>query len=481
MTDHTTHAPAACANALQRDLTRLVAQQEASRHSRADHWQQDFHLCPPTGWLNDPNGLCYFQGHYHVFYQYAPFDPNGGVKFWGHFRSPDLVHWEHLPVALCPDQPYDLHGAYSGSALAEPDGLYLYYTGNVKHAGDFDYVTAGRGHNTCLAVSRDGVTVEKLGCLLYNKDYPAGLSCHVRDPKVWKGADHRYYMLLGARTLDDRGQVLVLRSEDRMRWTHVNTLQTPDPFGYMWECPDLFSVDGRTFLAVSPQGVPQDGDKFQNIYACGFFPLEGFFAGSCTLGEFSPSDFGFDFYAPQSFAHNGRRIQIGWLGMPDADYHNPTAERGWQHCLSVPCELRARAGKLTREPVPELTALRGEALSFRPDQTPCVDGLRAFDLILRPENQPFRLVVRGCAVLEWADGLLTLSFRKGGAGRTVRRAPAPDIQSMRVLGDQSSLEIFINGGETVLSTRYYPDQDDQGLCFECGGGHAVAYPMNAPQ
>ena len=88
--------------------------------------------------------------------------------------------------------------------------MYLYYTGNVKQAGDYDYITAGRGHNTALAVSRDGVSVQSDELLLTNADYPAGLTCHVRDPKVWQ-QDGMYYMVLGARTLDDRGRDIGIR------------------------------------------------------------------------------------------------------------------------------------------------------------------------------------------------------------------------------------------------------------------------------
>ena len=233
-------------NALQRDLKKLVPLVESlgKETVAADPHRQRFHLQPPVGWLNDPNGLCVYSGQYHAFFQYGPFDVNGGVKHWGHAVSTDLLHWEQLPVMLYPDEPFDCHGAYSGSALVEDGTMYLYYTGNVKHPGNFDYIKEGRGHNVCLAVSKDGVTLDSKQCLLTNRDYPAGLTCHVRDPKVF-AYEGRYYMVLGARTLEDKGEVLVLESTDKLRWTHINTLTTPEPFGYMWECPDLFCLDGQ--------------------------------------------------------------------------------------------------------------------------------------------------------------------------------------------------------------------------------------------
>lgn len=467
-------------NALQRDLARLVSrvEREDGPAVAADPARQAFHLMPPVGWLNDPNGLCKYEGFYHVFYQYGPFDPNGGVKHWGHYRSADLVHWEQLPVMLYPDQPFDLHGVYSGSAYVEDGVMYLYYTGNVKFAGDHDYIRTGRGHNTCLAVSHDGKTAVSKQCLMENKDYPEALSCHVRDPKVWR-QDGRYYMVQGARTLDDRGEVLVFASDDKLHWEHIRTITTPDPFGYMWECPDLFELDGQWFLAVSPQGLAQDGLAYQNVYACGYFPLYGDFREDCTLGAFQEFDKGFDFYAPQSFSDGARRIQLGWMGMPDADYVNPTAQNGWQHCMSVPCVLTARDGMLLRTPAPELEALRGACDAFVVTDGTARTGV-CFDLTYTPDG-PFSIAVRDSLVLEYEAGVFTMRFAAGGAGRTVRRAAAERLHSLRVLADRTSVEVFLNDGETVLSTRFYPDPACCALRFVRGGGQASLYPMHHPE
>lgn len=457
-------------NALHRDLARLIAREEQQAQGRvsADPYRFRFHLMPPVGWMNDPNGLCKCGDWYHVFYQYGPFDPTGGVKHWGHFRSRDLLHWEKMPVLLYPDQPWDIHGVYSGSALVEDGVLYLYYTGNVKHAGDYDYIKAGRGHNTALAVSRDGVTAQSNELLMENGDYPEGLTCHVRDPKVW-AQDGRYYMVQGARTMDDRGELLVFASDDKWRWTHINTLTTPEPFGYMWECPDLFELDGQWFLVCSPQGVPHEQTRFQNQYSCGYFPLYGDFRGSYTLGAYRELDCGFDFYAPQSFLDGARRLMIGWMGMPDADYHNPTVANGWQHGMTVPCTLTRRGETLLRYPAAELDALRGEEIAPA--------DAAVFDLTFAPEGAG-SLTVRGSAVLAWEENELTLTLTQGGCGRTVRRAAVDAVHALRVLADTSSLEIFVNGGETVLTTRYYPDPTARGVAVQ-GAGEMHVWQMHA--
>ncbi len=459
-------------NALQRDLKRLVpfVEELGAARAAADPHRQRLHIQPPVGWLNDPNGLCKAGDTYHVFYQYGPFDPTGGVKFWGHVTSTDLLHWHAQPAALCPDEPFDCHGAYSGSALYEDGTLYLYYTGNVKYPGSYDYIRAGRGHNLCLATSRDGVAIDSKACLMYNRDYPAGLTCHVRDPKVW-AQDGRYYMVLGARTLEDKGEVLVFESGDRLAWKHINTLTTPEPFGYMWECPDLFELDGQWYLAVSPQGI-----ACQNVYGCGYFPLYGDFRGEYSLGAYRQLDGGFDYYAPQSFADGGRRLQFGWMGMPDAPYTNPTVAYGWQHCMTFPRELTRGAGDvLLQAPARELEALRGAP-------SPLADGAaRTVDPCFALEAD-----VQGGFTLTVADGVqLCCDGREArlrfvdaavGAGRDERRLTldAP-CRRVRVLGDVSSLEIFLNDGEAALSTRYYPAPGPVSVRLD--GAAATLWPL----
>ena len=464
-------------NALQRDLKKLVPLVESLGKAdvEADPYRQQFHLQPPVGWLNDPNGLCVYGGQYHAFFQYGPFDVTGGVKHWGHAVSKDLLHWEPLPVMLYPDEPFDCHGVYSGSALIEGTEMYLYYTGNVKNPGDFDYIKQGRGHNVCLAVSHDGKTVTSKQCLLYNKDYPAGLTCHVRDPKVFV-YEGKYYMVLGARTLEDKGEVLVFESADKLHWNHINTLTTPEPFGYMWECPDLFCLDGQWYLAVSPQGI-----QCQNIYGCGYFAVYGDWRAHCTLGEFHEADFGFDYYAPQSFVdENGRRIQIGWMGMPDADYGNaPTVAHGWQHCFTVPRLLtKGPGGTLLQTPVPELDARRSAAaLTLRNGEeaslSPC------FDLTAAPAGDFALTVARGVElVYTEQDSTCVLQFTDPAqaSGRTQRRTKlSAPCRSVRVVGDRSSLEIFLNDGAAVFSTRYYPAAGD--VAVKISGTDALVYSL----
>ena len=169
-------------------------------------------------------------------------------------------------------------------------------------------------------------------------------------------------MVLGARDVDSHGLLLMYRSTDLKDWTLFDRLTMPD-FGYMWECPDLFELDGELFLVFSPQGLEAKGWDNRNVYQTGYCRLDyDFDTKEYAFSLFQELDRGFDYYAPQSFLdEQGRRIQFGWMGMGDAPYTNaPTIERGWQHALTLPRELRAKDGHLYQTPIVEIEQLRQE-------------------------------------------------------------------------------------------------------------------------
>ena len=126
-----------------------------------------FHLMPPSGWLNDPNGLCQLHGTYHIFFQYSPYSAIGeGDKYWGHYETKDFINYTYTGIFLSPDCDLDKDGVYSGSAFVEDDTMYLYYTGNTMEDGDFDFTYEGRGSNTTLVTSKDGITASAKKCLI---------------------------------------------------------------------------------------------------------------------------------------------------------------------------------------------------------------------------------------------------------------------------------------------------------------------------
>ncbi|WP_294366363.1 glycoside hydrolase family 32 protein [uncultured Ruminococcus sp.] len=426
--------------------------------NKSDPWRPEFHVSPPVGWMNDPNGLCQIGDTHHLFFQYSPFDTKPGLNYWGHFSTRDFVHYTYQEPALCSDEQFDCHGVYSGSVLVENGQPLAFYTGNVKKVGAYDYVEEGREHNTILAQGWDGCHFHQKTLLLRNEDYPENVTCHVRDPKVWKEQD-TYCMVLGARRKDDVGEVLFYQSTDLLHWELKNSLVTEKPLGYMWECPDYFVLDGVSVLTFSPQGVPADGFRFQNIYQSGYCVLHGDIGGDYTLSEFRELDAGFDFYAPQTYQdEQGRRILIGWLGMPDSDYGYAEKAYGWTQMQTIPRVLSVRDGALYQQPLPELQALRRSAFRIQVEESSEMRCAPAYETDIRVEEGDHLTLRFGTdGVLEWKDGMVTLSFGESGLGRTSRTAPLEQLKRIQLFCDTSSIEIFLNDGALVFTSRFYAD------------------------
>ena len=459
-----------------------------------DHWRNGFHIMPPIGWLNDPNGLCQLGGTYHVFFQYSPDWPAPHApRGWGNVTSDDLVHWSAVSrgFVIAPDTPDEASGAYSGCAVPVPGGVRFYYTGNVKEVGDFDYVHDGRRSVQILIESPDGYQMGKKHVLLRNADYPAFCTCHVRDPKVWR-ADGAWWMILGARDMDDRGLVLKLRSGDGLTWENAGTVRATEPFGFMWECPDRVELDGREWLSICPQGMQgrpwANGVRDQS----GYVPVPiGETLGrpgelALDAGRFRRWDCGFDFYAPQTFVdESGRTILIGWMGVPEVSWESAPEGLPWCHCLTVPREVTAgAAGTLSQRPVRELEKLRGARHDLATSGALTLPEHRA-DVVVTQVAGPLELTLDGALRVSWDGAELSLSFADDavGCGRTKRAASCDCLHDLRILADSSAVEVFANEGELAFATRWFPRSDTLALglegavatIWEMGDGMAGAY------
>ena len=435
-----------------------------------NNYRQKLHMEPEKGWMNDPNGLCFFKGEYHVYFQYSPDSAEGkGRKCWGHFTSSDLIGWELKEPVLFPDISEDRNGVFSGSGIIKNGLLYLFYTGNVEEDGDHDYINSGRGANVISVTTEDGQNMSEKRVLLRNSDYPDYCSCHVRDPKVWE-ENGSFHMVLGARTRDGRGCVLRYVSDDLLKWEYEKTYWGDDG-SYMWECPDEFVLGTKRFLSVSPQGLTHGKYLSQNIFSSGYFSLEG--DSPVTYREW---DAGFDFYAPQSFiAPDGRRILIGWEGIGDIPYTNPTTGLGWQHCLTLPRELSlSEDGYIRQMPVRELRMLRKK-------ETEVISG-GSYVTVLPFEFQgevsgKFYMEIKEVLRLRYEDGEFSLEFTdsEAGGGRSIRYVRTDRLANIDIIADTSSIEIYLNDGERVLSSRMYPK--DTRLLVECGNVNGVFYSL----
>ena len=238
----------------------------------ADPMRPQFHLLPAKNWMNDPNGPIYFNGKYHMFFQYNPLAAVWGDMSWNHAVSPDMLHWTHLPVAMTPtpDSP-DSFGVFSGSALRVQKRVYQVYTGTRKSSDELATIRDGANNiqeSQCLAYSDDPKLVKwtKLPEPIIPLPPPGIQITGFRDPSAWKQGDW-YYMTVGAGEAKLGGCVLLYRSknvEDAKSWEYMHKLtsgewngkHTPNPCddGEMWECPDFFALDGGHVLIYSTLG-----------------------------------------------------------------------------------------------------------------------------------------------------------------------------------------------------------------------------------
>ncbi|MBT0726552.1 glycoside hydrolase family 32 protein [Rosenbergiella australiborealis] len=457
----------------QQALTRL-------QEKRGNHYYPHFHLAPPAGWMNDPNGLIYFNQRYHAFYQHHPFSTDWGPMHWGHATSDDMVHWQHQPIALAPDCEADSDGCFSGSAVVVGEQLALIYTGHrwLGEVGDDSQICEVQ----CLALSQDGLTFEKQGVILMP---PAGVM-HFRDPKVWFEAGS-WWMVVGARNAQQQGQVLLYKGESLTSWVFDRILaQAASGEGYMWECPDFFKLGDHRYLMCSPQGMVAQGDRFNNLFQSGVF------AGQWSPGEafirqqgFQELDRGHDFYAPQSFlAADGRRIVMAWMDMWESKM--PTKQEGWCGSFTLPRELTEENGRLRQRPVRELQALRGtQKTIIAPtiyQDYPLANWVDPFEIIIawgdltNISSSEVGIKIGSGVKMSYHVADRTLSLRRDYPALGIqdeRRVSLDDAHSLQwhIYIDSSSIELFINDGETVLSSRIYPDEVDCAIAL---------YSLNLP-
>ena len=448
---------------------------------RGNDYRLAYHLAPAAGWMNDPNGLVFFRGQYHVFYQHHPFSAQWGPMHWGHACSDDLVHWQHLPIALAPGDDYDRDGCFSGSAVVLDDTLYLIYTGHIwlQEPGDDQHIRQVQ----CLASSTDGITFTKLGPVIETPPDPAIM--HIRDPKVWQ-RNGAWWMALGARLGDDP-QLLLYRSADLLHWDFLGcALQGQrEPDGYMWECPDIFALDGRDVLLYSPQGLKPVGydnwNLYQNSYRVGQLDDKGVFKPCGPLHEL---DHGHDFYAAQTLlAPDGRRLLWAWMDMWESPM--PSQAEHWCGALTLPRELSRDGDRLRMRPARELVALRQSGQVLQIGQVKSASQLleargALLELeveldIARSSAEHFGLALR-CSddqqeqTLLYYDAMarrLVLDRQHSGAGVSgVRSVPVAADQThiaLRIFLDRSSIEVFVDDGAWSLSSRIYPHANSLAL------------------
>lgn len=447
-------------------------------------YRPSWHISPPQGLLNDPNGFIYHDGAYHLFYQWFPYCCEHKDKHWVHLTSQDLVEWEWQSVALTPSLWCDSHGVFSGHALSQGKELMLFYTGNTRIGQERDRQTT-----QCLATSSDGLNFTKHGPVI--DALPPNVTPHIRDPKVVRHND-KWLMLLGAQTTELKGRLAIYQSEDLYQWAFVGLFgEEMGDFGYMWECPDLFTLNEQLFVVIGPQGIPSFSEHNTIPHHNGIVKAQWVDGDGLRMGDFQHLDYGFDFYAPQSMqTPDGRRVMCGWMGLPD-EVDQPSTDNGWVHQLTAMRELSYRNGALYQWPILEMESLIESSSEIKLDVNGVDVGTKSFDLTVTLdwgnelnlfENSVQKFVLR--ADEENRRLIMDRSQTLNRAQDTIRELPLTSERiELRILADNSSLEVFVNGGAAVMTSRVFTDKDATKISIQ-GEEKAATFrrykPMKAP-
>lgn len=423
-----------------------------------------FHITGKTGWINDPNGLIYFKGQYHAFFQYYPHDTKWGPMHWGHVVSDDLTHWQYLPVALAPGGDGDKNGCFSGSAIVHDDKLWLVYTGFTENQGGQSIRQL-----QCLAESTDGVTFKKHGIVIGEKDLPAEYApCDFRDPKVWFN-DGYFWCVVAARKIDGKGRILLYKSKDLFKWQFINDVFNKDSAGVMIECPDYNEDLG--YMLSCEQFQPSEDGIHLNVHTTRWHVGKlNYSTGKFQEENRGIVDYGFDMYAPQTFA--GKSIIMGWLNMWDRNV--PSDKYGFAGMLTVPREVSIKEGRLYQTPIVNCDKVFSTTVNdnFEDKVVKGVITIKATDL----ESLDVKMRSNGENYTQLTLKAGQWIFNRSKSGEAIigvekdqdslngiRRMPCSNGKEivLTIVMDEFSVEIFEDG--RALSSTIYPPSDAKDL------------------
>lgn len=452
-----------------------------------------YHFSPKKNWMNDPNGLVYYEGEYHLFFQHHPQGMTWGPMHWGHAVSKDLIHWEELDIALAPDENGTI---FSGSAVVDWQDTTGFFGGKAGLVAIFTHNDEAEGRTSVqaqsLAYSLDkGRTWTKYAGnpVLTHETY-----IDFRDPKVFWHEDTRRWIMIVA-----CGQTVCLfHSPNLIDWTFGSEFGTGIGFhGGVWECPDLFSlrVDGdaareKWVMLVSVGDNPDyiEGSRTQ------------YFTGEFDGVTFTPDadshavrwlDHGRDNYAAVSWSdipeEDGRRIIVGW--MSNWKYANLTPSEEFRGAMTVPRELtlETREGivSLVQKPVKELEQSRTPILTLsdvsRQEAENTLSSLRleSYELIAVAEsNFSYAFQLRSgshdqtVVGIDPVQGKVYVDRKNAGQHKfheqfrgvhTAALNSLGDELKLRILVDRCSVEVFANDGLAVITDLVYPAAESTGL------------------
>lgn len=424
-------------------------------------WHNKIHLEMPKGLVNDPNGLCYHQGKYQIFFQWNPFGCEHKHKHWTYTQTTDFINYTKPQIALAPVDKFDKDGCYSGSARSKNNKLEIIYTANLKDEQNIRYP-----RQVLVKQNDDGEFIKEK---IIIDTVPKGYTTHFRDPYIFI-KNNRSFIILGAQRENLTGCALIYEEIDE-NWIFRGELKTQlTDFGYMWECPNLFTIDDKDILVFCPQGLKAQKYQYQNLYQAGY--LIGQFNPNTlefTHGEFHEFDMGFDFYAPQVLVHENRHILIGWVGMPDKLQDYPTINDGWVHSLTLPRELILKNDKLYQRPISELNELNQNTTTKINTDKISLSANKKLEISI-----PLKDISSWQGKLKFNDEYILLTYDKntsvftidrnqlklGGKGIRQFLVKAQDELNLSVYIDNSIIELYLQDGEYYATFCYYPTNDN---------------------
>lgn len=451
-----------------------------------EQYRPQVHFSPQQNWTNDPNGLVYFDGEYHLFYQYNPYGTTWGHMSWGHAVSTDLVNWKELPVAI---EEYidattgDSTMIFSGTAVVDfnnstqlcskPECLVSIYTSHLHRDNQ------GLRQHQSLAYSDDrGRTWKR-----YNKNPVLDIERKdFRDPKVFWYPEHEKWIM--TLVVPDLYKVQLYESKDLLAWKLMSEFGRAGDTLRIWECPDLFELPvegqpGKTHWVLSLSGSHPAGPTFVGMqYFVGEFDGITF-----TTKQTQPLyvDFGKDYYAGIVFNNiKNRTIMLGWVN--NWTYANQIPTGKWRGMFSIPRELKLKETesgiRLTQQPVKEWETTRAKELNSVSElQT------QTFELEVElPEGSGIHLFKSGTeqTTVGLRDGKLFLDRTKSGridfqkdfaSVEYVAIDPKPEKLTIRIMADQSVIEVFTEDGRYTITEQVFPTHAEPGV--EVFGGAEV--------
>ena len=414
-------------------------------------YRQKFHMMPPIGWMNDPNGLVKFNGEYHIFYQFYPYDSNWGPMHWGHFKTSDFIKYQDLPVALAPEDQSVESGCFSGGAIVKDNNLHLIYTRHYE-------VDGFKSESQYSAVSEDGINFIKSEHAVFdNSKLPENLATNdFRDPNPVY-INGTYYLFVGGKDIKKNlGVIIILKSDDLETFEYHFHIENIYEMGDMGECPSYLKIGEYDILILSGCNVAEKNNCYLNVNSnvaviCKIdFEHKTF--KQIAVKELDKGD---AFYAAQTVKHEDN-IMIGWLEMWGKEYLTTKLGHNWAGCLSIPRVLSLEGTTLLQNPVDTIknyykrqyNVVDGEYIDSVCDLS--FSAKRDFKFNLKSENEELKIYGK--------DGYLYVDTANTNnlVIKNVRRTDeAYDEFDVRVLLDVSSVEVFVNNGREVISFRIY--------------------------